>query len=413
MYQEPFGSALRKRRVEAGLSLDALAKALHYSKGQLSKIENNVSRPSQLLARQADALLGTGGELLALAEEQSVRLRRGLRPPVGNEPACPPVQYADAAAAAADETTELAWWHQFDVLRSMGRHMAPGLVIPVVRASLRPLGQLMSVVRQPEARSRLGLLTARYAEFLGWMAQEAGSDEQSLEWTRCAARIAAQAGDRSLTMYALVRESELALYEHDSDRVISLARRAVADPSSDVRTKGLAAHRLAQGFALRGDHYRCLAALDEAAEWLGQASGAGPAGPVLGSSTVADLSAAVTGWCLYDLGRPQQAAELLERAITQIAPEAHRSRALYGARLALAHEAAGELDRMCDVTAQVLAAARGLGSATVRTQLAALARAVVRRHGHPPAKRLHIQLTAALDRGNPVDEPGLLFGEQR
>ena len=40
-----FGIELRRRRVEAGLSLDALPRLVHYSKGHLSKVENAVKGP--------------------------------------------------------------------------------------------------------------------------------------------------------------------------------------------------------------------------------------------------------------------------------------------------------------------------------------------------------------------------------
>lgn len=42
---EGFGAALRRARGERGLSLAALARLVHYSKGYLSKIENGASRP--------------------------------------------------------------------------------------------------------------------------------------------------------------------------------------------------------------------------------------------------------------------------------------------------------------------------------------------------------------------------------
>jgi transcriptional regulator with XRE-family HTH domain len=58
-----FGAALRDARNRAGWSQAALAKAVHYSPGQVSKIKNGLKAASIELARRCDALLGTGGEL--------------------------------------------------------------------------------------------------------------------------------------------------------------------------------------------------------------------------------------------------------------------------------------------------------------------------------------------------------------
>ncbi|GHI02239.1 helix-turn-helix domain-containing protein [Streptomyces cellostaticus] len=64
-----FGEELRKRRLEAGLSLTALSGAVHYSKAQLSKVERGIKAPSRDLVRLCDAALGANGALIALAAQ--------------------------------------------------------------------------------------------------------------------------------------------------------------------------------------------------------------------------------------------------------------------------------------------------------------------------------------------------------
>ncbi|MFE7935640.1 helix-turn-helix domain-containing protein, partial [Streptomyces sp. NPDC057456] len=64
-----FGEELRKRRLEAGLSLTALSGAVHYSKAQLSKVERGIKAPSRDLVRLCDAALGADGALTALATQ--------------------------------------------------------------------------------------------------------------------------------------------------------------------------------------------------------------------------------------------------------------------------------------------------------------------------------------------------------
>ncbi|WP_326952275.1 tetratricopeptide repeat protein [Amycolatopsis sp. NBC_01286] len=68
-----FGAALRELRLERGLSLEALARVAHYSKSQLSKVENSRAQPTAQLARACDDALRSGTLLsdLVLVEPPS------------------------------------------------------------------------------------------------------------------------------------------------------------------------------------------------------------------------------------------------------------------------------------------------------------------------------------------------------
>ncbi len=62
-----FGEELRRLRSERGISLTALARSIHYSKGYLSKIENGGKPPTPDVARRCDEALEAGGRLMRLA----------------------------------------------------------------------------------------------------------------------------------------------------------------------------------------------------------------------------------------------------------------------------------------------------------------------------------------------------------
>ncbi|MFI0542684.1 helix-turn-helix domain-containing protein [Streptomyces sp. WSLK1-3] len=79
-----FGEELRKRRLEAGLSLTALSGSVHYSTTQLSKVERGLKAPSRDLARLHDAALGAGGALM-----RSSSLRYLSRSPKRASHRCP------------------------------------------------------------------------------------------------------------------------------------------------------------------------------------------------------------------------------------------------------------------------------------------------------------------------------------
>ncbi|MGW6710234.1 helix-turn-helix domain-containing protein, partial [Streptomyces sp. NPDC054956] len=65
----PFPAQLRRLRVQRGLSLADLARATHYSKGYLSKIETGAKPDTADVARCCDRVLGAEGELLRLVPE--------------------------------------------------------------------------------------------------------------------------------------------------------------------------------------------------------------------------------------------------------------------------------------------------------------------------------------------------------
>ncbi|MGW7056642.1 nSTAND1 domain-containing NTPase [Streptomyces sp. NPDC054887] len=64
-----FGEELRRLRSERGISLTALARSIHYSKGYLSKIENGGKPPTPDVARRCDEALEAGGALLRLVAD--------------------------------------------------------------------------------------------------------------------------------------------------------------------------------------------------------------------------------------------------------------------------------------------------------------------------------------------------------
>src|SRR5690606_32590164 len=55
-----FGEELRRRRLAVGFTLTDLSRRVHYSKGQLSKVERGLKPPSRELVRLCDAVLDAG-----------------------------------------------------------------------------------------------------------------------------------------------------------------------------------------------------------------------------------------------------------------------------------------------------------------------------------------------------------------
>ncbi|WP_431987265.1 helix-turn-helix domain-containing protein [Streptomyces griseoflavus] len=429
-----FGPELRRLRTASGMSLAQLAGKVHCSREYLSKIERGIGTPGDRLARLCDAKLGAGGALVALlrrpardsAEEPGSLPATGGSGPwslhLGTDgaadfTACDPAPRADERVPAvaakwavaphgtpADSTDEAltVFREVYRQCRTLGQCSGPAAVAPMsiaATAALRGLGR-----GEPSRHRAAALrLAARFAEYTGWMAQEAGDDSSARWWTGQTAGLAEAGGDAEMTAYSLLRRAELALYQDDSMSTVELARAAGAQ-ARDIRTRTLAAQREAQGYALMGNESPCRRALERATE-MAEPAEAHDDDLTLGSTHLPDLTAFVTAWCLRELGEAEEAVALLDSGKHSIAPHALRARARHGARLALALADAGDVERACAETVPVVHHAMTTDSTTVRADLRQLRSSLATRRKHP-AVRDTLPLIAASLRGNPDTRGG-------
>ncbi|MGH3534918.1 MAG: helix-turn-helix domain-containing protein [Pseudonocardiaceae bacterium] len=435
----PFRVELRRRRVAAELSLGELAKRVHYSKGHLSKVESGQKQASIELVRLCDAELGAHGELIRLlpatpgtgdagdqpdgaaagADEDDWVIAVGdsggyFAPVNGSHPpangAAPVLGMTFGGPARADTTAALApFLARFDEARNLGQVAGPATVFPLVIVESRTLRILAGQAPRDE-QAALFRLAARYAEFAGWMAQEAGDDRMAWWLTLKAVEMADAGGDGSLRLYALVRRAEIELHRDNALSVIELATGVAQHAQAPMRIRGLAAQREAQGHAMAGDYTACLHAIERSAGLLADAAAEARVGPELGTARTPDLVALTHGWCLHDLGRSAEAADILDAGIAQFAPGAHRARVRYQARAALAYATAGELERACELVVSLLDQLLILDSATIRHDLYNLARVLGRWRSHPTTCALLPALTGLLQESRKVLPAGVLSG---
>jgi transcriptional regulator with XRE-family HTH domain len=410
--EHTFGEQLRKFRERAGVSLGELAVRTNYTKGYLSKIENGHKQANPALARLCDAALAAKGSLIRVVPPSpspsaakptatDVVLSEILRyqeEPGPEEPGLDaelvPAQ-RDRRGVASGPDTVAEFDARFVLARDFAQRFGSTRVFPLVRTELEIL---VSLIRQmaPDEREESLLLAARYAEFAGWMHQEAGDDKTAEEQTARAVRFSALTDDTDIGAYSFVRRAEIRMHQDDAEATIALSERAQATPLASDRVRGLAAQREAQGHALAGAETRCLDALDRSNVLLESAERAGSATHVLGSTKSPNSGAMVRAWCLHDLGRPAEAAELLEREIPAFAPGSIRARARFAARLALAHATDGELERTYQIADWLLDDLVRVDSATIRQDVRRLARTLARWPGDPRVRALRPRLTEVL-----------------
>jgi hypothetical protein len=98
-------------------------------------------------------------------------------------------------------------------------------------------------------------LLAQYAEFAGWLNQDAGDTSAAMFWSDRATRYAQAVGDYQMVAYMLVRKSNIALLDDDMINVIDLAAAARKVPSP-----------ISPKLVALADHFR--ASIDTAADLL-------------------------------------------------------------------------------------------------------------------------------------------------
>ncbi|WP_233574207.1 helix-turn-helix domain-containing protein [Amycolatopsis panacis] len=419
-----FGIELRRWRTRAGISLADFAAAVHYSKGHLSKIENGLKHAQPEFARRCDAELDAGGRLAALAGATEARPRpvevaddgeawmmnltgdgAGWFRPMGRREALALGAAAGfsmgvpARVRSVEGTAAVAFRRQFDQIRKLGQTASPGVVLPTLVAQTHTVRALTGQAGADES-GQLFRLASRFAEFAGWMTQEAGDERGALWWTDRAVEMAASGGDRHFASYALTRRALISLYRDDAAEAIGLAQQAQRG-AVPARILGFAAQHEAQGHALAGDYDTCMRALDRARPLLIAPAEEGEwSSPVLGTTNLDDPAAMAVGWCLLDLGRPREAAVVLDRQLESVPGDALRTRARYGARRALAYAQLNEIEQACALVSELLGPAEIVGSATVAQDLLRLKRIFSRHLRTRAVQEVYPQLTLQLSTTN-------------
>ncbi|MDH2390587.1 helix-turn-helix transcriptional regulator [Streptomyces sp. HNM0663] len=343
-----FGVVLATLRARRGWSVREFARRAHVSEGQICNLESGVRNPTPAVAAACDAAFGTGGQLVELAGAG----RRGAR------------TEGIVEAGSLVSGYERVLWELKDIGRSTGPRF--------VTASMKSITRILTDAG-PHAvggqRAEIWLLASRFAEYTGWMAQEAGNPAEALRWTNLAVRWGAHGGDETVAAYALVRKAFIAQHRGDTDAAIGFADQAAGHPAANPVIRAHAARRAAQGHARRGDAGACREALERfrshAAEVIGDRTPHW--GPRIENGNLRLIEAS----CMLSLRRFELAAELFaaERRRWPAVPSDSNSQARFAVRQATSLAGAGRLDGACQIVEATLPVIKRIDSATVRAEL--------------------------------------------
>jgi tetratricopeptide (TPR) repeat protein len=272
-----------------------------------------------------------------------------------------------AAAASGGGLTPVEQLQQLRrVLVDSDNLLGSGSVIAAAGAQIDVIQQLRAGSRGADHRA-LVTLQAQYAEFAGWLHQDAhdfrGAQfwlDRALEWSHIAA-------DRELSTYVMARKSQLAGDMSAPAAAVDLAAAAAGMARRRTRLKATAATYGAHGYALAGQRTACLRAIDRAREAAGHLDNdpESPWASWLDSSYIE----VQRGRCLAVLGDHAQAAGVFQQAIRDLPQSFRRDRGVYLAREALAHAGARDPEQAAGVGMQALVIAADTQSGRIIDEL--------------------------------------------
>jgi len=390
-----FGSEVRRLRISAGKSLDGLGTEVYLSRSQLGKIEQGDARGSYQLALSLDTALDAHGRLTRLFLEECARvgpvapdtdiLARG-------DPVRPGARGSDLVDRAAVATACL------QALRVRSHQAGPQSITHDLGNDVVELYDLAGGAA-PDAANPVWPVILRYAELLGWTAQEIGHDAIALRWTRAMADWARRLEDIDALGYALIRQSQRARRRGDAQAAVILARRAGTMGGISPRLAQFAAQREAQACALAGDepayrkaldrYHALVAAPSQTGRDAARLPGWGPA-----PDPAYEHSRLLEATCLVDLADFGTATTLFDQDMRHLGA-ARTGYARLAVRHAIAYAHVGEPEHACQIMLGCLPTVARQGSASLRGDLKLLSRVLNRYRRSPAVRALLPDLTTA------------------
>jgi tetratricopeptide (TPR) repeat protein len=250
-------------------------------------------------------------------------------------------------------------------------------------------------VASGEGRAELLTVGARYAEFAGWLYQDAGDPQEAAYWSDRAMGWAQAADNDLMVSYVLMRKSNQASSQGDAPRTLGLARAALRGQDRlSPRARALALRQEARGHALSRDATGCARALDAAREQAAVPEDQGEEDRILtGYCTPAFIEMEAAD-CAMLLDQPDQAVVTFRHGLAILPAQYQRDRAVNLARLAVAYAASQEPELACAVAQETAALVHGTWSARAVAELRRLPTLLSRWPNSAPVAELEATLAA-------------------
>ncbi len=288
-----------------------------------------------------------------------------------------------AAVAASDGRTPVEHLAALRrVLIDSDNQLGSGAVIPIVENQVDIIRRLLDG-RSGGDRRALLTLQAQFAEFAGWLHQDARGFQPAQYWLDRSLEWSHMAGDRELTTYVIVRKSQLAGDMGNAADAADLADAAAHMAIPRSRIAATAACFGAHGYALAGQQAAAERSIDHALELAVGVDDGSPWAVWLDEGYIQ----VQRGRCLDALGQHGPAAAVFGEAIAKLPQSYRRDRGVYFARQALACARAGEPEQAAAAGMRALDTAGDAQSGRVTGELSDVGAALARWQRLPDVAR--------------------------
>ncbi|WP_328321814.1 hypothetical protein OHA70_25410 [Kribbella sp. NBC_00382] len=240
----------------------------------------------------------------------------------------------------APTSDTLAWFEQN--LRSQytaDNLLGPRALMPLMQTYVGAIEQMQQTARGP-VLDRLLRVGAGYAEFTGWLHQDAGDLRGATTWATRALEWAQGGMDDRMTAFVMMRRAAAALTARHGEYAVRFAQSAQRFNTPETgRIRIIAAVTEAHGHAIAGDGGESDRALDNAAGLLEQYNG-----EIIEGDPTADrycelglYTKIARAKCVLELGRAGAAVDAFSDVLDSLPREYHRDRGQYLGSLARAH----------------------------------------------------------------------------
>jgi hypothetical protein len=249
-----------------------------------------------------------------------------------------PASPRSVVSAPTSET--LAWFEQN--LRNQytaDNLLGPRALMPLMQSYVSTIEEMQQKARGT-VLDRLLRVGAGYAEFTGWLHQDAGDLRGATTWATRALEWAHGGADDRMASFVMMRRAAAALTARHGDYAVRFAQAAQRYDSEETgRIRVIAAVTEAHGHAIAGDGGEADRALDNAARLLELYND-----EILDGDPTADrycelglYTKIARAKCSLELGRAGEAVDAFSVVINSLSPEYHRDRGQYLGSLARAH----------------------------------------------------------------------------
>ncbi|MGC4891202.1 hypothetical protein [Micromonospora sp. DT227] len=250
--------------------------------------------------------------------------------------------------------------------------LGPRALLPAITAHADSIEQM---ARDASGQTLDDLLRvgAGYAEFAGWLHQDAGDTDGATAWYRRALEWAEAGQDDRMAAFVLTRRAVQAISARNGAHAARLASAGQRDRGPEsLRVRAIAAQTEALGHAVYGESGASDRALDLAERLLDDGGSAIPLQGDPSDGRYCDLRlylAISRAKCHLELGRASDAVSAFTTVLDTLPPDYHRDRGQYLSRLAHAYVLAGSPELACACAEESFAIASTTGSSRTLNDL--------------------------------------------